>query len=135
MNHTVITSVNGHPLVRCATPELAEKARRVLQGHSGPNSCYLLPATRMEHDSSGAPLPHLSTEDDLRLVDAVWCTFDAEMKCVMVLPVVTLKGLVRDKARRVQGQRLALAREVDRGQELIELRLGKPLPEGQASLP
>lgn len=98
MNHTVITSITGHPLAHCATPDLAEQARRVLQSHSGPNSFHLLLATGLERDASGAPLPLLTTEDDLRLVDAVWCTFDPEVECVMVLPVVTLKGLGRGAA-------------------------------------
>ncbi|MFC0618453.1 hypothetical protein ACFFF0_10705 [Deinococcus budaensis] len=44
---------------------------------------------------------------------------------------MTLQGLVWDEARLVQGQWLALAREADRGRELIERHLG----EGQASLP
>ena len=103
----------------------------MLQSHSGPNSCHLLPVTGLERDASGAPLSRLTTEDDLRLVDAVWCTFGPEVKCVVVLPVVTLQGLVWDEARLVQGQWFALAREADRGRELIERHLG----EGQASLP
>ena len=135
MNRTVITSSTGHPLAHCATPELAEQARRVLQGHYGPNSCHLLPATGLERDASGAPLSRLTIEDDLRLVDAVWCTFDPEVECVMVLPVVTLKGLVWDEARLVQGQWLALTREANRGRELIERHLGEALLGGQASLP
>ncbi|MBI0446884.1 hypothetical protein [Deinococcus sp. DB0503] len=103
MNPTVVTSVTGHLLAQCAAPELAEKARRILNDHYGPNSCHLLPATGLERDPSGAPLPHLTTEDDLRLVDAVWCTFNPEVEGVMVLPVVTLKGLLKRGGCRASG--------------------------------
>ncbi|EYB66399.1 hypothetical protein DEIPH_ctg139orf0125 [Deinococcus phoenicis] len=48
---------------------------------------------------------------------------------------MTLRGLVWDEARLVQGQWLALAQGVEQARERIERPLGESCPEGQASLP
>ena len=114
----VLTTSHGTHLAHCTTLALAEQASRVLMTYYGAGCCFVQPATGEERDAQGCALELFTRDEDTELVLAVQARLDG-FGGVLTRQVMTLRGLVWNEARRVQGRPVACTLDFDHALALL----------------